>query len=475
MIPFSRSCIIGRTLSTNTIIKPSHSELRSASDLLKSLIRIDTSNPPGNELEAVDLLAWHCSSEGFTPEIVGPDPNRPNLIAKLDAEDRNRSQRPLVLSCHLDTVPANPEHWTHPPFSAHEEDGYIWGRGTIDMKGFAAMAFTAINLLKRSHLKLNRDVIFAAVSDEEAGTDLGSKWLVRERPDLLGTDPEYVINEVGGFTVYQRGRRYYPVQVAEKGIAWLRLTATGTPGHSSLPASDSAVATLADAVTSIARARLPWHPGQESRAFLEGMAAPQGAIAQKAAHLLSHPFLGPRLLPLAIPDSGHRAAIEAILRNTANPTRFASAQSINVLPGKISVDIDGRLAPGQTAQDLVRELKNTLNRSTREKVEFEIVRESTATSFPTDTPLYRAIEDVIAHRDAEGIVVPGMISGFTDSHNYAKLGATCYGFYPLQLPEGLEFAKLFHGNDERIPVKGFHWGIITLMQLLSRFLTSDEE
>ncbi len=448
--------------------------MRSASDLLKSLIRIDTSNPPGNEIEAIDLLAWHCSGEGFTPDIVGPDPKRPNLVVKLEADAAKCIHRPLVLSCHLDTVPADPARWTHPPFSAHEEDGYIWGRGAIDMKGFAAMAFTAISLLKRSHLQLNRDVIFAAVADEEAGTDLGSKWLVDERPDLLGTDPEYVINEVGGFTIHQKGRRFYPVQVAEKGIGWLRLTARGTPGHSSLPSNDSAVANLAEAVAAIGRAQLPWHPSREARDFIEGMAAPQGGLARRISRLLCHPFFGPSLLPLVIPNIGHRASVEAILRNTANPTRFANGSSINVLPGKASVDIDGRLAPGQTAENLIKELGEVLGKSLRGKVEFEIIRESPATSFTTDTSLYREIEQVINDRDSEGIVVPSMISGFTDSHNYAKLGATCYGFYPLQLPKGLEFAALFHGDDERIPIKGFHWGIITLMQLLSRFLTSDD-
>ena len=134
------------------MLKPSHQELQFASDLLKSFVKIDTSNPPGNELELAELISWHCSSEGFTPIIVGPDPNRPNLVARLAAEESNRTHRPLILSCHMDTVPADPSRWTHPPFSAHEENGFIWGRGTIDMKGFAAMAFSAISLLKRHHV-----------------------------------------------------------------------------------------------------------------------------------------------------------------------------------------------------------------------------------------------------------------------------------------------------------------------------------
>ena len=318
---------------------------------------------------------------------------------------------------------------------------------------------------------INRDVIFVAVADEEAGTDLGSKWLVNERPDLLGGDPEYVINEVGGFTVHRDGKQFYPVQVAEKGIAWLRMTAKGTPGHSSLPPTDSPVATLANAISKISKARLPWHPSPEASEFIESFAAHRSNGAQKMARRLSSRFWGPKLINSAIPDTNRRATVEAILRNTAVPTRFTETGSTNVLTGTASVDIDGRLAAGQTAKSLIAELGKVLGKALMNKLEFEILRESPAVAFSSDTPLYRAIEHTLLDRDPDGIVVPSVIPGFTDSHNYAKLGATCYGFYPLQLPEDLDFAALFHGDDERIPVNGFYWGLTTFMQLLTSFLT----
>ncbi len=437
-------------------------------------MQINSVNPPGNELAAVELLAWHASNEGFTPAIEGPDPNRPNLICRLPAEEANRRHRPLILNCHLDTVPVDdPDRWQHGPFSGHEENGYIWGRGTIDMKGFAAMAFTAISLLKRRHFPINRDVIFAAVADEEAGTKLGSRWLVENRPELLGSKPEYVINEVGGFTVHRNGKRFYPVQVAEKGIAWLRMTAEGTPGHSSLPPTDSSVATLIEAAHRISRAQLPWHPSPEAAVHIAGFAAPEGEIAQKLAGLLGNRLIGPGLLRRVVKDPNRRAATEAILRNTATPTRFQTAEVINALPAKASVDIDGRLAPGQSAEMLIRELQKVIGPRLTRNISFEIKEKSPPTSFSTDTELYRKIEAALKDRDPDGHVVPSIIPGFTDSHNYARLGATCYGFYPLQLPEGLDFAALFHGDNERLPVAGFHWGLTTLMQMLGDFLSAE--
>lgn len=447
-------------------------ELGKATELLETLLRFDTSNPPGNEASAIAHVAEVCRSIGFETEVVGSSDERPNLAARWRASPENQSARPLVLSCHLDVVPAEPARWSHPPFSGHNDGEYLWGRGAIDMKGFAAMGIAALSRLRKEDLPINRDVIFVAVSDEEAGTRLGSRWLVEERPDLLGDEPEYVINEVGGFTVHQKGRRFYPVQVAEKGIAWLRLTVTGTPGHSSLPASDSAVRRLARAIEAIGKSRLPWHPSEEAARFLSGFAAPEGWLARTVAPLLSHPLIGPSLLPLAVPNPSRRASLEAILRNTANPTCLGSGGSINVLPSQVSVDIDGRLAPGQTAEDLISELKALTDPILGEIGSFEILHTSPSVSFSTDTELYRAIESAIGSADPDGIPVPSIIPGFTDSHNYARLGAQCYGFYPLQLPEELDFAALFHGDDERIPIKGFHWGIEVLSGMLRGFLTS---
>jgi len=451
----------------------SDSEFEEAVNLLRELIRIDTTNPPGNEQPAADLIARILRDEGLVPELAGTDPERPNLVARLPADPANRTERPLILSCHLDVVPADPDHWTHPPFEAVEADGCLWGRGAIDMKGFAVMGLVIFLLAKRRGLPLNRDLIFAAVADEEAGTEFGSRWLVDHRPDLLGTEPEYVINEVGGFTLHLNGKRFYPVQVAEKGIAWLRMTVRGLPGHSSMPNGENTLAILGEAMAKIARTRLPWHVSEPARAFIGGMARESGGLSKAFAPLLLNPITGPLLLPFAIPEPSRRASLEAILRNTANPTLVHNGGTkINVIPGEVSVDIDGRLAPGQTANDLIRELRNVLNDPQTGIFDFEILRESPSVEFKSDTSLFTQIEKTIKHRDPEGIVVPSLIPGFTDSFNYAKLGAACYGFYPLKLPADLDFAALFHGEDERIPLDSFRWGIETLGELIETFCRS---
>ncbi|MEX2581346.1 MAG: M20/M25/M40 family metallo-hydrolase [Verrucomicrobiales bacterium] len=453
--------------------KFTEAEKDSALALLQSLLRIDTTNPPGNEGPATDAVASFCRGIDLEPAIVSAGPGRPNLVARWSAAPENKTGRPIILSCHLDVVPADPARWTHPPFSGYDDGTHLWGRGAIDMKGFAAMALASLAKLKSENTPINRDVLFVAVCDEEAGAKLGSEWLVDEHPDLLGGNPEFVLNEVGGFTVHRKGRRFYPVQVAEKGIAWLRLTVFGKPGHSSLPASDSSILKLARAIEAIGSAKLPWHAGVEARRFIRGFAAPEGRLAEKVSTLLANPMIGPKLLPLAVRDPSRRASLEAILRNTATPTRLRGAAAVNALPGSAAVDLDGRLAPGQTAADLIRELTRVLGPAIGDDFRFEILRESPAVGFSTDTPLYRHIEEALRRADPEARVVPSIIPGFTDSGNYARLGAQCYGFYPLRLPPDLDFAALFHGDDERIPIAGFHWGVETLTDMLRVFLTEE--
>ncbi|MEM9016715.1 MAG: M20/M25/M40 family metallo-hydrolase [Verrucomicrobiota bacterium] len=446
-------------------------ELESATQLLETLLRIDTTNPPGNERKATEAVASVCRSIGLEPILAGDSEARPNLAARWSAAPENRKHRPLVLSCHLDVVPANPSSWAHHPFSGHNDGTYLWGRGAIDMKGFAVMALATLMRLRKEDLAIDRDVIFVAVADEEAGTKHGSKWLVENRPDLLGEKPEYVINEVGGFTVHQDGRRFYPIQVAEKGVAWLRLRFEGKPGHSSLPVRESAAGRLAEAIHRITHARLPWHPSNEATQFIEGFARPKGPIAVAFARQLAHPALGPLLLPLLVSDPVRRQSLEAILRNTATATCLGGGSAINVLPSQAWVDIDGRLAPGESASNLISELQTVIGKDLAADAEFEILTESPAVHFSTETDLYRHLERTMNQVDPDAIVVPSIIPGFTDSRNYASLGADCYGFYPLQLEPDLNFQALFHGNDERIPIEGFHWGIKTLTKTLRSFLS----
>ncbi|MDI7269010.1 MAG: M20/M25/M40 family metallo-hydrolase, partial [Myxococcota bacterium] len=234
----------------------------SARTLLRDLIRIDTSNPPGNELRACELLAEALAEGGVEPKIHRVAPERGNLVARLKGEDARLP--PLLLSAHLDVVPADPVGWTHPPFAAEEADGCIWGRGAIDMKHMAAMAATVLLRMKAEAVGLRRDVILACVADEEVGGALGAQWLVDNAPDDVRAG--VALGEIGGMSLRLAGRRVYPVQVAEKGLAWLRLTARGAAGHGSVPDRSSAVVKLARAVEILGRTPLPTRMTPAARA-----------------------------------------------------------------------------------------------------------------------------------------------------------------------------------------------------------------
>lgn len=438
-----------------------------AKRILRDLIRFDTSNPPGAERPAIDYLQQLLEADGFECQIIEPAPGRANLVTRLRG-DGSSGEGPLLLSCHLDVVPANPEKWTHPPFEGVEAGGCIWGRGAIDMKGFAVMGLTVLRQLKRGGARLTRDVIFVALADEEEGCDLGSAYLVEHHPDLIRAS--HVINEVGGFDIWLRGKQFYFVQVAERGIAWLRIRVRGETGHSARPCPDSAAARAALIVQKLATARLPHHVSEPARRFLDRMAEHVGFAEKLVLKGLRSPTLGPWLLHNLVPKGDQRTALQATLSNTVNPTRIRAGDRINVVPEEVLIDVDGRVVPGSSTQQLLAEVRALIDEESDVEIEIEVLREHPPSVTEPDE-VYREIEAVLAARSPEAVVLPYLIFGFTDSHNYAKLGATCYGFYPVQLGPGIEFAKLFHGVDERIPVEGFRFGIETLFDLVERIAT----
>ena len=444
------------------MFKLDEEELREAVEVLRRLIQFDTTNPPGNERPAAQWLAGVLAEEGIESELVEPVWGRACLVARLKGSG---AKRPLMLSSHLDVVPAiDADGWTHSPFAATEADGFVWGRGAVDMKGMAAMAVAVMRLVKRKGIALERDLIFAAVADEEEGCAMGSEYLVEHRPELV--DAEFVLNEVGGFLQEVEGRRIYPVQVAEKGIAALRVRVTGAPGHGSLPALGSCLEKLGKGLESLAKVRLPIHVTDSTKAFLDGVGAEMKGPIRFVMPMLAWPGVGGFIMDWLVRDLEQKTSLQAVLCNVANPTMVRAGEKINVIPSEAVFEIDGRLLPGQTGADLVREVGALLG----EGFEIEILRESPAAVFSEKTLLFEAMRAAIAARDPEGAVVPYLMPGFTDSRNWGKLGATCYGFYPLQIPEGVVFSKLFHGVDERIPVEGFRFGIETLFDLVEGFV-----
>jgi acetylornithine deacetylase/succinyl-diaminopimelate desuccinylase-like protein len=434
---------------------------------LQALIRIDTTNPPGNETPAAEYLAELLAAAGLEPTLVGETPDRKNVIARL----RGSGQKPpLLLAAHLDVVPAEPESWTHPPFGGDLADGYLWGRGAIDMKHMAVMSALVIARLKQEGITPSRDLIFAGVADEEAGCDHGSRWLVDEHPDLVRA--EYALGEAGGFSVRMNGRVLYPIQVAEKGAVWMKLRATGRPGHGSMPRlprgereETNAVARLGRAVAKLAGTRLPQHRTKVVDRYLRAVAETQPFPASKLLPRMHIRAVADFLLR-QIPDKGVAAALAAVLSNTAAPTVLRGGGKTNVIPGFAEAWVDGRSLPGQSAADLVREIKDVIGHD----IAIDVERDMPPVEIDPQSPLWDTMVATLAKHDPEGVPVPYLAPGFTDAKSWSRLGTRAYGFMPVRFPDdGTRFADLFHGHDERVPIEGLKWGVAVLYDVVRAF------
>ncbi len=429
--------------------------------LLRELLRIDTTNPPGNERPAAECVADFLAGVGLDVELLESAPGRGNVVARLTGDG---TKPPLALVGHLDVVSAGDGTWTHPPFAAEEAEGWLWGRGAVDMKNMVAMSAAIVRRLAEEGARLERDLILIACADEEAGCDQGSAWLVDHHPEKVVC--EYALGEVGGFSLPVMGRRFYPIQIAEKGIAWLKATAHGEAGHGSIPREDSAVLRLAEAIAAIGRTRLPQHRVEASERYFRGVARHLPVPGRWIFPRVLDPVWSGLILDRLIADPALRRAIKAALSNTASPTVLSGGEKINVIPATASVEIDGRTLPGQTASDLVAELKAICG----EHVDFEILKERPPVQSPPDTEVFRTLCEAIRRGDPEGIPVPYLLPGFTDAKAMHQVGAVWYGFAPVRLPDeaGVKFSDLYHRPNERIPIEGFHWGLDVLDDAVRR-------
>ncbi len=427
----------------------------------KELLRIDTTNPPGNERPAADFVARILEREGIAFEIHESEPTRASLVARVRGNGKNG---PLLLNGHLDVVPADPDAWDHPPFAAEEAGGCIWGRGAVDMKNMVTMSLMSLVLLKRQGLELDRDVILACVADEEAGSTRGALYLVEQHPELVRA--EYVLNEVGGHTLYMGSQRFYPIQVSEKGICWFEMVAEGEPGHGSMPHAKNAVVRLSRAIAALGTSRLPQHTTPVVETFLRTLARGAPFPQSRMMPLLLEPRLAGYLLDVigrANPDQA--MGINAMLRNTTSPTMLDAGKKVNVIPSSARANIDGRTIPGQSVEQFLAEVQRVVG----DDLKLNVLMQHDGTTFSADTPLYDAICRTLARHDAGATPVPYMIPGFTDSFAYARLGATCYGFSPVRLGPDLNFTRMYHGHNERIPRDGFTWGLRVLYDVISEF------
>ncbi|WP_305783404.1 M20/M25/M40 family metallo-hydrolase [Symbioplanes lichenis] len=417
--------------------------------LTSELITIDTTNPgtyggPGPERAAAEWVAARLSEAGYDPEYVESGaPGRGNVIARLPGADPSRGA--LLIHGHLDVVPADPAEWTVHPFGGEVRDGFVWGRGAVDMKGMLAMTLAVARHFKRAGVVPGRDLIFAFLADEEAGGVVGAQWLVTHRPGLFAGATE-AISEVGGFSVQLGdGPRAYLVETAEKGSMWLRLAARGTSGHGSLLHTDNPIATLARALDRLDRHRFPVVLTDPVRSFLTLSGVPFDERDPEAA--LEH--------------LGHlRRLIEPTLRDTATATIVSAGTKSNVVPSVARAELDGRTLPGRD-EEFRAELGRVLGPGI--EVEWDSLP-AVATTFDGD--LVAAIGAAVDAEDPGARLLPYMLAAGTDAKAFARLGIRHFGFAPLRLPPELDFTALFHGVDERVPVSALRFGTRVLDRLL---------
>jgi acetylornithine deacetylase/succinyl-diaminopimelate desuccinylase-like protein len=424
--------------------------------ICRELIRIDSSNygddsGPGERATAEKVIEL-LSEVGYDPTYLESRPTRGSVLLRIPGADRTRPA--LVVHGHTDVVPAQASDWKVDPFGGDEMDGMIWGRGAVDMKDMDAMILAVLRDMRRSGWQPSRDLVVAFFADEEAGGGLGARWVVDNHPEWFEGATE-AISEVGGFSVDINGRRTYLLQTAEKGIAWLRLIADGTAGHGSQVNADNAVTNLADAVARIGRHRFDTHLSPTVTAFLTGVADLTGLRFDPA---------DPGTVDALVAALGPMGKfVGSTTANYANPTQLDAGYKANVVPGQASAVVDIRFLPGQeeSAISTVRELAG-------DGVRLEDVHRDVALEVPFEGDL---VDAMIASLDAEdpgAHVLPYMLSGGTDNKSLARLGITGYGFAPLRLPPELDFAGMFHGVDERVPVESVEFGV----RVLRRFLQS---
>lgn len=436
--------------------------------LLQDLIRQPTVNrgtaqsDDGHEHLCARLLADFARDRRLEPKIFAKVKNRENMVVRAKG---NGKKPPLLLNAHIDVVEADESRWQRPPFSGDIHDGYVWGRGAIDMKHMAAMSACVVARLVDEGVELDRDVIFAAVADEEAGCALGSTYLVDEHADEVRA--EYMIGEVGAFSLNLLGKVFYPIQVAEKGVVWTRATYRGSPGHGSMPDPDGAVIRLAEAIAKLGKKRLPMHPHPVVERFVEGLAKALPFPQKQALGRLTTPQIAGLILDYLVKDPDQRRSFGAMLANTASPTVVRAGNKVNVIPGRASVEIDGRTIPGQSELAFLAELREVLGSD----AEIEVMHSLPAVETDATTPLYGHLEAMLRKHDPLGEPLPYMVVGFTDAKAYSRLGTHCYGFTPLKFDPtlGVSFQKMYHGHDERVPVAGLTWGFDVLYDTVRSF------
>ena len=417
----------------------------------QEMIRIPSVNHGegrGDEKAMAEYVVKRLSEVGIETESIVSAPNRVNVVAKIAGADQSRPG--LVLHGHIDVVPAKAEDWSVDPFGGIIKDGFIWGRGAVDMKDMDAMMLATVRMWQRIGYKPPRNILLIFFADEEAGSNFGSRWMVKNRPELFKGYSE-AISEVGGFSVTITGdNRLYLIEAAQKGIQWLKLTAKGTAGHGSFVNRDNAVTKLSNAVARIGNHEWPELETKTNNKFF-----------RKIAELTGDKYDSKSVKPLLRHLGAAARMIGATITNTANPTMLEAGYKANVIPQSASAVIDGRFLPGHENQ-----LQETLKKLAGDEIEVEVLVRDIALEVDFAGPLVEAMCKAINVEDPSGIPVPYLMSGGTDNKALNDVGIIGYGFSPLRLPADLDFFALFHGVDERVPIDGLKFGVRVLYDFL---------
>jgi acetylornithine deacetylase/succinyl-diaminopimelate desuccinylase-like protein len=429
----------------------------SAAELLPDLIRFDTTNPPGAEAACVNHVRALLESHGISSTLVGDVPERPNLVARIPGRGE---APPLLLQGHVDVVTTANQTWKRPPFQGELVDGEIWGRGAIDMKGGVAMMLSAA---LRAHEAGGAagDLVIAVLADEEAGGLQGAGWLASNHPELF-EGIHHAIGEGGGSATYLDGQRFYPIMVAEKRGAPTRVTLRGPGGHGSRVMRGGAMARLGRVLTTLDANRLPVHISAATRMMLEGMRdALKGEPAAKVGRLLD-----PVQADAALDELGQEGRkLDPLLHNTANATMVQGGLKINVIPSEVTLDLDCRLLPGQTAEGLHSELRALLGPD----LELEVLRRNPDMPEPELGPFFETLCAILREADPEGAPIPYLVSGGTDARHFSRLGIRTYGFLPHNFAAGTDYERGLHDADERVPVSALDFGTRAVHQALIRY------
>jgi len=426
-------------------------------ELLQNMIRFDTTNPPGNELSCIQYINGLLTDAGIQTTLVARTPARPNLVARLKGAG---TAPPLLLYGHVDVVTTAGQKWTYPPFEARLVDGYIWGRGALDMKHGIAIYLAAFLKAKTEGIHLPGDVIFLATVDEEADCEFGAKYLVEQHADLF-QGIHYALSEFGGTSIPIGGKRFYPIQTCEKQVCPVRITFHGTGGHAAVPVRGGAMAKLARALTTLDRHSLPVHITEQTRRMVEIIAKGMGGIAELALRQILNPHLT-NLLLKALGTTG--ANFSPLLHNSASPTILKASERRNVIPSEVILELDGRLLPGFGADIIKKELQHLLGRGCT--IEASLPYPGLPS---TDMGLFEMLERTLRELDPAGTPFPFVNYAVTDARFFSNLGIQTYGFTPLLINEGLDLTNTIHAADERVPAAALDFGVNAVFNAIQKF------